>query len=434
MAATDLIIKKRNGQHLTADEIQTFIEGVTSGSWPDYQIAAMLMAMFIRGLDREETTWLTLAMADSGRRFDLSPIPGIKVDKHSTGGVADTTTLVLAPLVAACGAPIVKMSGRGLGFTGGTIDKLAAIPGFQTNLTMDTVIRQTRQIGIALIGQSDDLTPADKKLYALRDVTGTVDSVPLIAASIMSKKIAAGADAIVLDVKCGSGAFVPDLPAARVLARAMVDIGKMAGRRMLAVISDMDQPLGSHIGNSLEVIEAIEVLKGHGGGSLLEVTLTLGSYMLIQAGLACQPEEARQRLLDALYSGAGLARLEALISNQGGDPAVIHDYTRLPQAACSLKVLAPATGYITRIRTSELGRVLVSLGGGRLKKDDQLDYAAGLILRKRMNEPVKAGEELAEVFAATPAMCQTAGEQILQAIGIGSEPVQPRPVILEVVS
>lgn len=433
MTTVDLIIKKRDGARLEPAEIQTFIQGVTDGSWADYQISAMLMAMFIRGLDADETTRLTLAMAASGSQFDLSRIPGVKVDKHSTGGVADTTTLVLAPLVAACGAPVVKLSGRGLGFTGGTIDKLESIPGLQVDLTPAAAIEQALQIGVVLLAQSASLTPADKKLYALRDVTGTVDSIPLIAASIMSKKIAAGADAIVLDVKCGSGAFMPDLASARNLARAMVDIGHLAGRQVMAIISNMDQPLGDHIGNSLEVIEAIEVLKGHVGGPLLEVSLTLGSYMLQYAGLATDLPTARQKLLDALHSGAGLARLQALIASQGGNPAIIDDYRLFPQAACWYKVLAPRSGYVSQIRTAELGRALIASGGGRLHKEDSIDYAAGLILRKRLHQPVQAGEELAEIFAATPAQCHAAGALVLQALSIGPEPSAEQSVILDVV-
>ncbi len=399
MNAVDLIIKKRNGQTLTSNEIQLFVDGVCDGSWPDYQVSAMLMAMFLKELNTQETSDLTLAMARSGVQLDLSAVPGIKVDKHSTGGVADTTTLIVMPLVAACGVPVVKMSGRGLGFTGGTIDKLESIPGFQTAITAEQAIAQSNHIGCAIMGQTDNLTPADKKLYALRDVTGTIDSIPLIAASIMSKKIAAGADAIVLDVKCGSGAFMPDLESARNLASQMVAIGQQVGRQVVAIISGMDQPLGNLIGNSLEVLEAIEVLKGQITGDLLDVALTLGSEMLQLGGRAKSEEEARQLLKNALSSGAAANKFKELIAAQGGDPLVVEDPSRLPQARLRTQVIARQTGYLSAIHTQDLGRALIALGGGREHKGDMLDLSVGLILNKRIGDTVQSGDCLVELLA-----------------------------------
>ena len=340
----DLIIKKRDGAALSAAEIQMFVDGVSQGSWPDYQVSAMLMALFIRGMSDEETSALTLAMAASGRPLDLTGLPGVKVDKHSTGGVGDTTTLVLAPLVAACGVQVVKMSGRGLGFTGGTIDKLESIPGFQAAIDEERALQLARANGLVIMAQTDNLTPADKKLYALRDVTGTVDSIPLIAASIMSKKIAAGADAIVLDVKCGSGAFMKDLASARQLAQTMVRIGKHTGRVVTAVISSMDQPLGCQIGNTLEVAEAIQVLKGRQGGDLLDICLILGAEMLVAGGAAADTGTARIRLGQALADGSGLDKLRALIEGQQGDSRVVDDPLRLPQPSCRRTWAAPRSG------------------------------------------------------------------------------------------
>lgn len=430
----ELIQLKRDGKILDTEAIRDFVRGVTDGSWADYQISAMLMAMFLRGLDAAETAELALAMAASGDQFDLSGIPGIKVDKHSTGGVADTTTLILTPLVAACGAPVVKISGRGLGFTGGTIDKLQSIPGFRVDLSQSEAIAQVKRIGLAILSQTDNLTPADKKLYALRDVTATIDHIPLIATSIMSKKIASGADAIVLDVKCGSGAFMQDIDSARQLAKTMVDIGQMVGRQVMAVISSMDQPLGMNIGNSLEVIEALEILKGHVRGDLLDVSLTLGSHMLVFAGLATQVETARQMLQDALDTGAGLAKMREMIIAQGGNPASMDDYGLFPQPACRLSVKAPRSGFITAMRTAEIGKAFVEAGGGRLQKSDSIDYAAGIILKKRINQPFAAGDELAEIHAATPEKAQAAADRFLSALTLEDHTGPRPPVILGVVT
>ncbi|NCA99209.1 MAG: thymidine phosphorylase, partial [Clostridia bacterium] len=403
MSTVDLIIKKREGFALTPTEIDSFVLGASDGSWPDYQVSAMLMAMFLKGLDDRETSDLTLAMARSGRQLDLSGLPGIKVDKHSTGGIADTTTLVVLPLVSACGVPVVKMSGRGLGFTGGTIDKLESIPGFVTGLSTDEAIAQAQAIGAVILAQTDDLTPADKKLYALRDVTGTIESIPLIAASIMSKKIAAGADAIVLDVKCGNGAFMPDLESARALARQMVAIGHQVGRQVVAVISGMDQPLGNLIGNSLEVQEAVDVLQGRVTGDLLEVALTLGSEMLQLAGKALSDQEARELLQRALQSGAAAKKMAEIIKAQGGNPAVVEQLDLLPQAALCHEFLASHPGVLTHIESADLGRALIALGGGRERKGDAIDPAVGLILCKRLGDTVAAGDVLVEILANDPA-------------------------------
>jgi pyrimidine-nucleoside phosphorylase len=430
MSVVDLIIKKRQGLALSQADIAEFVSGVTDGSWKDYQISAMLMAMFIRGLNNRETADLTLAMAGSGDQFDLSGIPGVKVDKHSTGGVADTVTLIAAPLVAACDVPVIKLSGRGLGFTGGTVDKLESIPGMRVQIEPAEALELAARSRLLILAQSDRLTPADKKLYALRDVTGTVDSIPLIAASIMSKKIAAGADGIVLDVKCGSGAFMRDLESARSLAATMVGIGKMVGRKVVAVISSMDQPLGMNIGNALEVIEAIEVLKGHVQGDLLEVSLVMASEMLRCAGLATG-SEARQILLGKIADGTGLAALRRMIAVQGGDPQVIYDYGLLPQTAAHAEVTADAAGFVASMDTAAIGRAFIETGGGRKTKEDPIDYGAGIILYKRLGEAVEAGQPLAEIRAATADQAAAAASILRRAIRIGPIAPEPAQVILD---
>jgi len=418
---------------LDCSEIEFFVQGASDGSWPDYQLSAMLMAIFLRGLDDEETTDLTLAMAASGDQLDLKSLPGVKVDKHSTGGVADTTTLVLVPLVSSCGVPVVKLSGRGLGFTGGTIDKLESIPGFQVQIPLKQALDQVRRVGAVIMSQSANLTPADKKLYALRDVTGTIDNISLIAASIMSKKIAAGADAIVLDVKCGSGSFMRDLDSARQLARTMVEIGKLAGRRVMAVISSMAQPLGNYVGNTLEVIEAIEVLKGHVTGDLLDVSLTLGAQMLVLAGRCSGTAEARQLLQKQLQQGAGLEQLRRIISAQGGNSKIIDDYSLLPQPGCHLVLTAGQAGWLAAIDTAAVGHAFVAAGGGRLTQDDPIDYSAGLIFRHRLGEHLQAGEVIADVQAADPARASQALLLLRQAIQISQEQPEPVQVILDTI-
>ena len=431
MNAVEIIIKKRQGLRLDRNEIEAFVRGASDGSWPDYQLSAMLMAMFIRGMDNQETTDLTLAMAASGDQLDLGSLPGVKVDKHSTGGVADTTTLILVPLVSSCGVSVVKLSGRGLGFTGGTIDKLESIPGFQAQIAAEHALDLVRRNHAVIMSQSANLTPADKKLYALRDVTGTVDSIPLIAASIMSKKIAAGADAIVLDVKCGSGSFMQDVESARRLARTMVDIGHLAGRRVTAVISSMEQPLGCNVGNTLEVIEAIEVLKGTVKGDLLDVSLRLGSLMLVLAGRCSNLADAGALLAGQLRSGAGLDQLRRIIAGQGGNAGIIDNYSLLPQPASRLKLTAPSDGWLAAMDTAAVGNAFVAAGGGRLAKDDAIDYTAGFVFRRRLGDRLTAGETIAEVQAADPSKARTALSQLEKAIRIDrSEPVLA-PVILE---
>lgn len=433
MNIVDLIIKKRDGNKLTKDEIDFFIKGVSDDSLPDYQISAMLMAMFLKGMDDEETANLTLAMATSGDTFDLSPVKGIKVDKHSTGGVADTTTLILAPLVASLGIPVVKMSGRGLGFSGGTLDKLESIPGFNISVDYDNAIKFANTSNIVVMSQTADLTPADKKLYALRDVTGTIDSIPLIIGSIMSKKIAAGADAIVLDVKCGSGAFMQDIESARKLATGMQKIGKSLGRKVVAVISSMDQPLGNYIGNSLEVMEAIEVLKGNVEGDLLEVALTLGANMVVCAGKAETEEEAKALLTESIKNGKGLAKFKEFVAQQGGNPDIVDNYSLLPVSPVKKEVIAKEDGYIYSIDTAQIGRASIATGAGRLEKSDPLDFGAGIIMKIRLGDKIQKGGTLAEIYADSEERTSAAEELISAAITIKNEPNAPSALILEII-
>ena len=433
MNLVDLIIKKRDGGKLTKDEIEFFVSGVVDSSIPDYQTSAMLMAIYFQNLDSEETADLTRAMANSGDTFDLSSVEGIKVDKHSTGGVADTTTLILAPLVASCGVPVVKMSGRGLGFSGGTLDKLESIPGFNISVTESQALEFAKKSGIVLMSQTDSLTPADKKLYALRDVTGTVESIPLIAGSIMSKKIAAGADAIVLDVKCGSGAFMKDLPSAVALAKTMADIGRSVGREVTAVISGMDQPLGMNIGNSLEVIEAIEVLKGRVGGDLLEVSLTLGSLMLIGAKKFKTMDEGKEMLRENIANGKGLAKFRELLIQQGGNPDIIEDYSLLPLSPSKLEVKSNTDGYIYSMNTAEIGRASLETGAGRDAKTDPIDPGAGIIMKVRIGDMVKKGDTIAEIYSAVNEKCISAAAYLRDAVEISDEaPKQPK-LILDII-
>ncbi len=434
MNIVDLIIKKRDGGKLTKEEIEFFIKGVTDSSIPDYQVSAMLMAIYFQNLDNKETSELTMAMAHSGGTFDLSSVEGIKVDKHSTGGVADTTTLILAPLVASCGVPVIKMSGRGLGFSGGTLDKLESIPGFKIDVTEEQALAYAKTSGIVLMSQTDNLTPADKKLYALRDVTGTVDNLALISGSIMSKKIAAGADAIVLDVKCGSGAFMKDYPSAVKLAKTMAEIGKSVGRNVTAVISSMDQPLGMNIGNSLEVIEAIEVLKGNVKGDLLDVALTLGAYMLIGAKKVNSVEEGISMLTENINNGKGLAKFRELLIQQHGNPDIIEDYSLLPLSKAKLEVKADSNGYIYSMNTAEIGRSSLETGAGRASKTDSIDFGSGIIMKVRIGDTVSKGDVIAEIYSATEEKCISAGKYLKDAIEIKAEkPEQPK-LILDIIS
>jgi pyrimidine-nucleoside phosphorylase len=399
MRMVDLIEKKRDGNELSKEEIDFIIQGYTDGSIPDYQISALTMAIFFQGMTELERANLTMAMVESGEQIDLSQINGKKVDKHSTGGVGDTTTLVLGPLVAAVGVPVAKMSGRGLGHTGGTIDKLESVDGFHVEIENDEFIKLVNQNKIAVIGQSGNLTPADKKLYALRDVTATVDSIPLIASSIMSKKIAAGADAIVLDVKTGAGAFMKTLDDSRELAKAMVRIGNNVGRKTMAIISDMCQPLGFAIGNALEVKEAIDTLKGEGPEDLTELCLTLGSNMVLLAEKAATIEEARKMLENVIQDGSALEKLKVFLSSQGGDASIVDDPSKLPQAKYILELASKEDGYVSEIVADEVGTAAMLLGAGRATKESVIDLAVGLILRKKIGDTVKKGESLVTIYS-----------------------------------
>ena len=403
MRMVDLIAKKRDGQSLSKEEIEWIVTGYTNGEIPDYQMSALTMAIFYQDMTDQEITNLTLAMANSGDVVNLENIEGIKVDKHSTGGVGDTTTLVLAPLVASVGVPVAKMSGRGLGYTGGTLDKLEAIPGFQIELSEDKFVELVNESKVAIIGQSGNLAPADKKLYALRDVTATVDSIPLIASSIMSKKIAAGADAIVLDVTTGAGAFMKNIEDAKRLASTMVQIGKLANRQTMAVISDMSQPLGEAIGNSLEVVEAIETLQGKGPKDLEEMCYVLGSQMVVLAKKADTLEQAREMLEEALHSGKAFAKFKEMVANQGGDVSVIDHPEKLLTAKYEIELPAKQSGVITKLVANELGIAAMMLGAGRKTKEDTIDFAVGLKLRKKVGEAIQEGESVLTIYANQPA-------------------------------
>ena len=430
----DIITKKKLGQELSKADIIEFTRGAADGSIPDYQLSALLMAIRLNGMTPQETTDLTLAMRDSGDVCDLSAIPGIKVDKHSTGGVGDTTTLVLAPLVAACGVPVAKMSGRGLGHTGGTLDKMESISGLTISLTEEQFVRQVNEIGLAVIGQTASLAPADKTLYALRDVTATVDSLPLIASSIMSKKLASGADAIVLDVKTGSGALMETVDDAVALATTMAEIGKLSGKPVNAIVTGMDQPLGTHVGNALEVKEAIEVLSGKVKGDLLEVALLLGSHMLVLGDKAADTESAKVMLLDALHSGAGLEKLRAMITAQGGDASCVDDVMKLPQPALIKEIKVGQTGYIAAMDTEALGYAAQAMGAGRVQKTDVIDPAVGYILPVRIGDHVTADTTLCTLYARNEADAQKAEAAIRAAITIGDAPTQRPPLWYAVVT
>lgn len=401
MRMIDIIEKKRDGMSLTREEIEFFVNGYTRGEVPDYQASSLAMAIFFQDMNDEERAALTMSMVNSGERIDLSDINGIKVDKHSTGGVGDTTTLVLAPLVAAVGVPVAKMSGRGLGHTGGTIDKLESVKGFNVEISEKDFIKLVNDNQVAVIGQSGNLTPADKKLYALRDVTGTVNSIPLIASSIMSKKIAAGADAIVLDVKTGSGAFMKTLDDAEALAHAMVRIGNNVGRNTMAIISDMSQPLGNAVGNALELKEAIATLKENGPKDLTELVLTLGSQMVVLAEQAASLDEARQMLVDAIKTGKALNKFKTFLSNQGGDDSIVDSPEKLPSAKYQVEFKAKKDGFITEIIANEIGVASMMLGAGRQTKEDVIDLGVGIVLNKKVGEHVEKGENILTIHTNT---------------------------------
>ncbi|MBU5272977.1 pyrimidine-nucleoside phosphorylase [Staphylococcus caprae] len=399
MRMVDIIEKKRDGHALSKEEIEFFIKGYTKGDIPDYQASSLAMAIFFQDMNEEERAAMTMAMVNSGDRIDLSQIHGTKVDKHSTGGVGDTTTLVLAPLVASVGVPVAKMSGRGLGHTGGTIDKLESVKGFNVEISEEDFIKLVNDNQVAVIGQSGNLTPADKKLYALRDVTGTVNSIPLIASSIMSKKIAAGADAIVLDVKTGSGAFMKTLEDAEALAHAMVSIGNNVGRNTMAIISDMSQPLGRAIGNALELQEAIDTLKGQGPDDLTELVLTLGSQMVVLAGKASTLDEARQLLESAIQTGQALEKFKTFISNQGGDASIVDHPEQLPRARYQIHLQAQKDGMITEMIANEIGVASMMLGAGRQTKEDVIDLGVGIVLNKKVGDRVTKGDSILTIHS-----------------------------------
>ena len=421
----EIIRKKRLGAELSNAEIAAFVRGVVDGTFADYQISALLMAICIQGMTKAETRCLTMEMAHSGDILDLSCLSGPTVDKHSTGGVGDTTSLILVPLVAACGAKVAKMSGRGLGFTGGTLDKLESIPGLCTAMEETRFLRTVEEIGCAIISQTGDLAPADKVLYALRDVTATVDSMPLIVSSILSKKIASGAQNIVLDVKCGSGALMETLEDAKTLAQMLVEIGNAAGRRFCALVTDMNQPLGMNVGNALEVREAIEILSGQAGGALKENSKEIGAKMLALAGIP----EGRTKLTAALESGAGLKKLAQMIAALGGDPRVTEDVSLLPQAEAVLPVCAAQSGYIQSVTASEIGRASLLLGAGRIRKEDPINPAVGIVMAKRIGEWIDAGEPLAHLHVSSHSNTQTAAEFVRGAVVLSQEPVIAPPLI-----
>ena len=428
----ELIERKRDGKTHTGEEMQRIVLEFAKGDVPDYQMSAWLMAAVLNGLDDDETMFMTQAMIDSGVRMDLSSIPGVKVDKHSTGGVADTTTLALVPLVAACGVPIAKMSGRGLGHTGGTLDKLEAIPGFKVELSPEAFIAQVRSIGAAVIAQSPEIDPADKKIYALRDVTGTVPSIPLIVSSIISKKAAGGADAVVLDVKVGSGAFMKDEKQAAELARQLVRVGHKVGLRVDAIMTDMDQPLGNAIGNALEIREAVQVLRGECPAALKEVVFELGRRMLVLGDKAESPEEADALLLQALESGAAERKFREWITAQGGDARIVDDPALLPRSACSRVFRAVAGGYIGSFDTEGIGKAAARLGAGREKAGDTIDYSAGIQLLRRVGDEVSIDDPIAVLHAEANYLLDLGQEIFAAALKMSPVPVERKPVIREV--
>ena len=432
MRMYDIILKKRANLPLSDKEIRFVIDGYVKGEIPDYQVSALLMTIVFNGMNARELGTLTLAMAQSGNMVDLSNIDGITVDKHSTGGVGDKTTLIIAPLVAACGGKVAKMSGRGLGHTGGTIDKMESIPNLKVSLEQDAFINQVNKIGLAVIGQSEGLAPADKKLYALRDVTGTVDSIHLIASSVMSKKLASGAQAILLDVKVGSGAFMKSIEDARELAKAMVDIGKGNGRSVKAILTDMDRPLGHAIGNALEIREVIDTLKGHGPKDLTHECIIMAAHMLVLSHI-CDYETALSRVQEALDSGAALERLRMMIDAQDGDSRVIDDESLLAIGKFTYDVTAPQDGYITHMNTEQCGIASVMLGAGRTVKDGPIDYSAGIVMHKKTGDAVRMGERIATLYASDESLFTNAAQTYLAAITIGNTAPKVVDTILDVV-
>lgn len=433
MRAVDIIIKKRDHGELTRQEIEFFIQGITSGEIPDYQVSAWAMAVLLNGMSPCETADLTMAMANSGEVLDLSGVVPIAVDKHSTGGVGDKTTMVVEPTVAACGLAVGKMSGRGLGFSGGTLDKLESIPGYRVNLSREEFLAQLGSLGLVLTGQSGDLAPADGKLYALRDVTGTVQSIPLIASSVMSKKIAAGAQAIVLDVKTGLGAFMQTLQEARQLSELMVAIGKMSNRRVVAVLSDMNQPLGCAVGNALELREAIDTLHGNGPADFTEHCLEMAAHMLVLGDKAPDHAAARGMAEKALQNGAGWEKFRALVRAQGGDVSYIDDPEKLPKASLIESVAAPCSGYIQGIHAKQVGEICVDLGGGRAQKTDAIDHAVGILIHHKVGDHVEKGEPLFTMHANSAAALAKAKSDLLAAHSWSEQPVDRLPLFYGVI-
>ena len=431
MRMYEILAKKREGEELTKEEIQFFISGVTDGSIPDYQITALLMAICIRGMTRRETSALTMAMEHSGDTVDLSSLPGIKVDKHSTGGVGDKTTLIAAPIAAALGVTVAKMSGRGLGHTGGTVDKMESIPGLRTALSREEFFDVVRKTGLSVVGQSGNLDPADKKLYALRDVTATVESIPLIASSIMSKKLAAGADKILLDVKTGSGAFMKTQQDAEMLAREMVEIGRSVGRETIALVTDMDVPLGNAIGNTLEILEVCQTLRGHGPQDLTVLCLELASNMALLAGAGDTIESCRAAARKALESGAALQKLCDMVSAQGGDASYLQHPETFSRAPVKHELLADRDGYITHMNAEACGEAAMILGAGRVKKEDSIDHSAGIWLLRKTGDAVRAGEVLAVMETAEERFAAEAEPLLRSAYQIGSQQPERRPLILK---
>ena len=434
MLMSEVIAKKRDGGKLTQEEIHFVVDGYTKGTIPDYQMSAFLMAVFFRGMDAEETLHLTMEMVGSGETLDLSGVTGITADKHSTGGVGDKTSLVLVPMVAYLGVKMAKMSGRGLGHTGGTLDKLESIPGFSIDVPREKFMQQLDKVGMVIAGQTADLVPADKKMYALRDVTATVNSIPLIVSSIMSKKLAAGAKTIVLDVKVGKGSFMKTEDDARVLAQSMVDVGRLAGRNTVAVITDMDQPLGMTVGNALEVYEAIQTVKGELKGELLELCLVLGSCILTASGLCGDMDEARAKLLNTIEDGSAANKLKQFIAAQGGDPTVVDDPDLLEIAPYDMNIRCDEAGYITSIDALGVGMASLKIGGGRVTKESDVDHGVGVVLHKKVGDYVEAGEAIATVYARTIEESLMGADLVNDCIELSETPVAAKPFIRAIVS
>lgn len=433
MNINEIIKVKRDQKEMSTEQIKFFVKEYSNGNIPDYQASSLLMAIYLNGMSEKEICDLTLAMAESGEILDLSEITGIKVDKHSTGGIGDKVTMVVMPLVAACGVPVAKMSGRGLGYTQGTVDKLESIPNFRTEIEMDEFIRNVKRIGISIMGQSEKIAIADKKLYALRDVTGTVESIPLIASSVMSKKIAAGSDKILLEVTCGSGAFMENEIRARVLAQTMVNIGKLANKETVAVLTNMNQPLGKYSGNALEVIEAIETLKGNGEPDVTRVCTVLGAYMLKLAGIDDNIANNIKMIQSKIDSREGLEKFREMISRQWGDSRVIDDYSILPKAEFRIPLTSLEDGYISSIEAKNIGQAVVNLGGGRYKKEDKIDYSVGIEMAKKIGDEVKSGDTLLYIHASNETQGLMQIEMLRKSIEISKEPVEKQKEILDII-